>query len=274
MQRPPGERENVKRSLTPGSADLWLLDLDTVDSALLHSYGTLMSDDEHAQERRLRFPGGRERHRCTRALVRTVLSHYTGHDPRDWTFTTNASGKPDIAQPDGVMLRFNLSHSGRLVICAVAHRSEVGVDVEKARELPKAIELARRFFAPAEAALIESASPEHRSREFLRFWTFKESYVKARGVGLLVPLEGFFFTLPADAPPSIGFADAGSDDPEAWQFAELRYADSYQMALALRRGRTEPMNVRVRRTVPLRCEADPERLPENPLRRWQIAARP
>lgn len=270
----PGEHQNVKLPLTPESADLWLLDLDTVDSAVLDSYGALMSGDEHEQERRLRFPGGRERHRCTRALVRTVLSRYTGHDPREWTFTTNDYGKPDIAQPDGVTLSFNLSHSGRLVICAVTEQSEVGVDVEKVRELPKAVELARRFFAPREAAFVEGASPESRSREFLRFWTFKESYVKARGVGLLVPLEGFFFTLSTDAPPSIGFTDAGSDDPEAWQFAEFRYANSYQMALAVHRRRTEPLNVRVHRTVPLRYGTGPQQLPENPLRRWRIAARP
>jgi 4'-phosphopantetheinyl transferase len=254
--------------------DLWLLDLDTVDPHLIDRYGALMADDEHAQEQRLRFPGGRERHRCTRALARTVLSYYTGHDPREWVFKTNEYGKPDIARPAGVELRFNLSHSGRLILCAVTRESEVGVDVEKTRELPKAVELARRFFAPPEAAVVERVLPERRSREFLRFWTFKESYVKARGVGLLVPLEGFFFELPADAPPAIGFTDARSDDPKAWQFAELCYADSYQIALALRRAQAEPMNVCLRRTVPLVDDADLQQLPETPLRRWEIEGRP
>lgn len=260
MQPPPG----------PHDVDLWVLDLDTIAPTLLDQYGTLLSDNEHDQERRLRFPGGRERHRCTRALVRTVLSRYTGHDPRNWVFTANEYGKPAVARPTGVGLRFNLSHSGRLILCAVACESEVGVDVEQCRELPKAVELARRFFAPSEAAVVAGASLGNRSREFLRFWTFKESYVKARGVGLLVPLEGFFFALPADAPPSIAFADSQSDAPEAWQFAELRYAGSYQIALALRRGRTEPMNICVRPTAPLCHDAHPLWLRENPMRRWQI----
>ncbi len=260
--------------LGPNDVDLWLLDLDTIGPAALDRYGSLMSNDERAQEQRLRFPGGRERHRCTRALVRTVLSHYTGHDPRAWVFRTNEYGKPDVAQPAGVALQFNLSHSGRLILCAITRNAAVGVDVEQSRELPKAVELARRFFAPPEAATVENAPPERRSREFLRFWTFKESYVKARGVGLLVPLEGFFFTLPADLPPSIGFTDPENDDPDAWQLAELHYADSYQLALAVRRPRSEPMNVCVRRTVPLCHDETPQRLPETPLRRWQIGNQP
>jgi len=250
--------------------DLWVLDLDSIDPALVDRYRALMSADEREQEQRLRFPGGRERHCCTRALARTVLSHYTGVEPRDWVFATNAYGKPDVARPADVAPRFNLSHSGRLVVCAVTRDAEVGVDIEKWREVPKAVELARRFFAPPEASVVERAPSDRRSRDFLRFWTLKESYVKARGVGLLVPLEGFFFELPGQRPPSIGFANPANDDPEAWQFAEFRYADSYQVALAVRRPRIAPLNISIRRTVPLCGVPDPQRLPETPLRRWDL----
>ena len=263
----------METPLGPYDVDLWVLDLDSIDPALVDRYRGLMSADEREQERRLRFPGGPERHCCTRALARTVLSHYTGADPRDWVFTTNAYGKPGVARPAGMAPRFNLSHSGRLVVCAVTLDAAVGVDVEHWREVPKAVELARRFFARPEASVVERAPPARRSREFLRFWTLKESYVKARGVGLLVPLEGFFFHLPDGGPPSIGFINPASDDPEAWQFAEFRYADSYQLALAVRRPRSRPMNVSLRRTVPLCGVPDPQRLPDTPLRRWDVGNR-
>lgn len=263
----------MKPSLGPADVDLWVLDLDTIDPALLDGYRAMMSADERAQEERLRFPGGRERHCCTRALARTVLSHYTGVAPRDWVFRTGTYGKPDIAHPADVPLRFNLSHSGRLVVCAVTRGAEVGVDVERHRELPKAVELARRFFAPPEAAVVERTPADRRSRRFLRFWTFKESYVKARGVGLLVPLEGFYFKLEENAPPTIDFADPGSDRPAAWQFAEIRWADTYQLALALRRPHAGPMNLAIRRTVPLHSQPTLQRLPETPLRRWDVADR-
>lgn len=260
--------------LAPHDVDLWILDLDTIEPATFDRYPAIIPEVEYEQELRFRFPGGRQRHRCTRALARTVLSHYAGCDPLAWVFCFNNYGKPDIAEPAGLPLRFNLSHSGRLIVCAVTCNAEVGVDVERVRELPKAVELARRFFAPSEAAAVEAAPSEHRSREFLRYWTFKESYVKAQGAGLLVPLAKFFFTLPHDAPPAIDFADPASDAPESWQLAELHYGDTYQLALALRRPRSEPMRLHVRRTVPLQYTEDPRHLPENPLFRWELPDSP
>lgn len=264
----------MKPPLGQHDVDLWVLDLDCIEPELLDRYLSFMSDEERAQEQRLRFPGGRERYRCTRALARTVLSYYTRCDPREWVFGANAHGKPYVCHPRGIAPRFNLSHSGRMVLCAVTCDAEVGVDVEQARELPKAVELARRFFAPTEAAAVRNAPLEQRSRVFLRFWTFKESYVKARGVGLLVPLDGFFFRLQDDIPPSIDFADLRSDNPDHWQFAELRYGNSYQMALAVRRPRSEPLHIRVRRTEPLAHITDPQRLLDTPLRRWHIQDAP
>jgi len=250
--------------------DLWLLDLREVDQALLDRYGKLLADSEHVQERRLRFPGGRERYRSTRALVRTTLSHYTGHDPRVWEFQTNNHGKPAVARPSGVDLQFNLSHSGRWVLCAVTKAGEVGVDVEAVREVPKAMELARRFFSSAEAAALSNVPVEDRHLAFLRYWTLKESYVKACGVGLLMPLEEFWFDLPAEHPPAICFAESGSDDPAQWQFAELSRPGEYQAALGIHRAQDAPLRVSVRKVVPFRAAGDGIVLPENGLRRWQV----
>ncbi|MDZ7619073.1 MAG: 4'-phosphopantetheinyl transferase superfamily protein [Patescibacteria group bacterium] len=263
--------------MTPPAAndvDLWILDLDAVEPATFDRYPALLPPAECEQELRFRFAGGRQRYRCTRALARTVLSHYADCDPRDWIFRANNFGKPDIAEPAGLPLRFNLSHSGRLVVCAVASNAELGVDVERVRELPKAVELARRFFAPAEAAAVEAAPLEGRSREFLRYWTFKESYVKACGAGILVPLAKFCFALPHDAPPTIAFDDSESDRSESWQLAELRDGDAYQLALAVRRPRGEPLRIHVRRAVPLQETEEARHLPENPLFRWELPNSP
>ena len=256
--------------LDSNDVDLWILDLDTVERETLERYAAILPECELQQEQRFRFPGGRERYRCTRALARTVLSHYADCGPGEWVFTANNYGKPHIAEPAGLPLRFNLSHSGRLVVCAVTSGAEVGVDVERMRDLPKAVELARRFFAPSEAAAVEAAGCDCRSREFLRHWTFKESYVKARGEGLTVPLAGFFFSLSYDARPAIGFADPESDAPQRWQLAELRYGASYQLALAVRRLQSERLNLRVQRTVPLQWTEPACRLPDHPLYRWDL----
>jgi 4'-phosphopantetheinyl transferase len=72
-----------------------------------------------------------------RALVRSVLSDYTGHDPAAWTFCHNAHGKPAILQPAEVSLHFNVSHTSGLVICGVASAGELGVDVEHLKRAGK-----------------------------------------------------------------------------------------------------------------------------------------
>ena len=55
---------------------------------------------------------------------------------------------------------------------------------------------------------------------------------------------------------------------------DLRYGGTYQLALALRRPRIEPMRIRVRHTVPLQYDEAPRHLPENPLFRWELPDSP
>ncbi len=96
-------------------------------------------------------------------------------------------GKPYFsAYPD---FHFNLSHSGRKVLCAVADRP-VGCDVEKVSAAREA--LAKRFFSAEEvAALLALPDEEDRRVFFYRLWTLKESFIKAIGRGLSLPLDSF-----------------------------------------------------------------------------------
>ena len=65
----------------------------------------------------------------------------------------------------------------------MARDFEVGIDVENIGRSIN-LDLARRFFAPAEVAFLEQMPENQRQATFFLFWTLKEAYVKARGVGL------------------------------------------------------------------------------------------
>lgn len=93
------------------------------------------------------------------------------------------NGKPRLR---GGELFFSLSHSGPFVLCAVSDR-ELGADIQERKPFNE--RLARRFFAPDELARILSA-PD-RDRTFTEIWAQKESYIKALGLGLKLPLESF-----------------------------------------------------------------------------------
>ena len=136
--------------------------------------------------------------------------------PEAWRFSVTGHGKPILANsPSALVPRFNLAHTAGLVACAFSRDFEVGIDVEN-RQRTVNLDVARRFFAPAEVAYLEQAPEDRREDIFLLFWTLKEAYIKARGLGLSLPLEQFAFTL--GDPPQIAFAPAMRDDPSCWRF--------------------------------------------------------
>lgn len=104
--------------------------------------------------------------------------------PKEPEMAKTVLGKPYLAHYPGV--HFNLSHSGSWGACALSE-APVGVDVELVRPLRQNV--AGRFFTPTEQAfLARQSEPE---RAFFRLWTRKESFIKALGKGLTLPLNSF-----------------------------------------------------------------------------------
>ena len=125
--------------------------------------------------------------------------------PPAGAFAFGEQGKPYL--PDRPGVHFSLSHSGNWVLCALSE-AELGCDVEGPRRCDLA--LARRFFHPDETDRLFSLPQREQDAAFVRLWTLKESYVKAVGLGLSLPLdafrilpegEGFALTAPGDARP-------------------------------------------------------------------------
>lgn len=116
-------------------------------------------------------------------LLRRALADCAPEHPWPPEIRLGAQGKPDW---DVEGLHFNLSHSGELAACAIADRP-VGLDVQNACAYREA--LVQRFFCPGERAYL--AESENRDRAFGRIWVMKESYIKALGKGLALPLSSF-----------------------------------------------------------------------------------
>jgi 4'-phosphopantetheinyl transferase len=229
---------------------VWYVFSDRVtDPELLACYQDLMSPEEAKRHERFMQAKDRHQHLIARALVRTTLSRYAEAPPEAWTFTANRYGRPEIAGPIRTPLRFNLSHTRGLVVCALAWDREVGVDVENVTRPGDYVHLAQRFFAPSEAAHVASLPAERQRDVFFDYWTLKESYIKARGMGLALPLGDFAFRL--DEPVTITFSGSIVDDPASWTFRRSRLGDQHAIALAVRSG-TDEMNISVRETTPLK----------------------
>jgi 4'-phosphopantetheinyl transferase len=165
-----------------------------------------------------------------RALLRHALSQ---HAPGGrWRFAPDAYGCLALVGASIGAPRFNLSHAEGLVVCAVADMT-VGVDVEKADERRTDPGIWRHYFAPAEVAALTALPPEARTERFFTYWTLKEAYIKARGLGVSIPLHDFWFHVEEHgAPVSIAFAPELADDPGRWRFAQRRLDGDYLLAVA------------------------------------------
>src|SRR5689334_11223332 len=76
---------------------LWLAFYDEIEERLHSAYRELLNAAEKEQEKRFYFARDQRRYLITRALVRTVLSRYVSIAPKEWSFSTNAYGRPEIA---------------------------------------------------------------------------------------------------------------------------------------------------------------------------------
>jgi 4'-phosphopantetheinyl transferase len=100
-------------------------------------------------------------------------------------FDTTAAGKPFLARP-AQNLEFNLSHSGRHSLIAVAQGRPVGVDIEVRRPISDLFGVAVRVTTAREIKLLGQLPTGQIQASFFDLWTRKEALLKALGQGFLI----------------------------------------------------------------------------------------
>jgi 4'-phosphopantetheinyl transferase len=239
--------------------DIWCAFCDRIaDAVLLQQYTHLMTEAERSQEARFHFAEDRHRYRLTRALLRTTLSRYADIAPERWTFTANTYGRPSISNDSEAARRisFNLSHTRKLVVLAVTHDHELGIDTEDTATRSPPLEIADRFFAPDEVASLRALPAQQQLERFFQYWTLKESYIKARGMGLSLPLDQFAFHFPHPDRIRLQIQPQLQDDGERWRLWQWWVDERRQhmVALCAQRVEAQPPTILLQEVVPLASE--------------------
>jgi 4'-phosphopantetheinyl transferase len=168
------------------------------------------------------------------ALVRQALSQYADVAARDWSFETNRWGRPEIAGPARAQrFTFSLSHTRGLVACVIAAGVECGVDVESLNRPGDPLRIARRVLSARELADLERQPSETKQSRLLEYWTLKEAYLKARGVGMSVSMRDLSFRLDERGIRLVTVDPEAKSSPDAWSFTITRPTSSHTLALAL-----------------------------------------
>ncbi|MGD9367051.1 MAG: 4'-phosphopantetheinyl transferase superfamily protein [Desulfobacteraceae bacterium] len=247
-------KEKTAVQLKAYDIHLWVAFIEDIgDQGLVAAYESLMSDQERARYERYRFKKDRMLHLLARALVRTTLSRYADMEPQNWRFAANQYGRPEIESAPGLPpLRFNIAHTNGIVICGVALDRDVGVDVENHERVAKTGGISKRFFSALEYDDLTRLPEEQRSEKFFHYWALKESFIKAHGLGLSLPLGRFSFHLSDNSPLRISFDPRLEDNPEKWQFWLMKPTARHSMAVSLNKGIGPPTELTMRKVVPLR----------------------
>ena len=238
--------------LTSAVIHVWLTFYEAIsEERLLVTYRELLNVAEREEESRFYLARDRQRYLVTRALVRTVLSRYASVDPKDSVFSTNAWGRPRIVgtQATDSCLSFSVSHTQGLIVLGVAKGRCLGVDVENFATHNISIDIASRYLAPQEVAALREASHQQQYR-FFEYWTFKESYIKARGMGVSLPLDKFSFHFPDDHAVDLVIDPELGDDSSRWQLWQSRPTSEHVLAVCVEKISAQAPKLLVRETTP------------------------
>ena len=145
---------------------------------------SLLDDEERVRWRRFLSERARREFALCRAALRVSLSERLGCENHALSFGYGEHGKP-FSKVDGqcAKIGFNVSHSGRHGLIAIAAHDGIGVDVEE-RVAQRDLEgIGSLVYGPAERRLLAAAAGREKVHLFYRLWSMKEALIKAIGAG-------------------------------------------------------------------------------------------
>ncbi len=196
--------------------------------------------------------------------------------PSEWRFDYLDKGKPVLSKAFFArsQLVFNLSHSGDYMLLAIAQapQLELGVDIERLRQNTNIHAILNHYFTRQEREALLALPSAYQRQRFFDLWALKESYIKAKGLGLALSLKSFYFELSETERQALNFkgldarqarldqtarlflveedsqqTDLGNDPQQAqpaagWQSMLWQLGDEYRFALSL--SSAQPLDLR------------------------------
>ncbi|KAI9306719.1 hypothetical protein BJ944DRAFT_263097 [Cunninghamella echinulata] len=161
-----------------------------------------LPDQEHKEILRYKFEKDRRLALASRLLRRYYYATELNIPWETIQFSIQPGGKPTLAlhQKQGQWMDFNISHDGDWVIFGATEKNNmsIGVDVVSLKNetygtISDFIYSFHDQLTYEERKLLENIKQEdNKLIAFFQIWGLKESYIKAHGKGLSIPLNGFY----------------------------------------------------------------------------------
>lgn len=152
----------------------------------------MLNEEEQARWRGFRVDAPRREFAMCRGALRVILCQRLACPNEELTFDEGEHGKLSaVVRGQPASVSFNVSHSGRHGLIALADRGRLGVDVEPRSARRNLDVLIGEALTPAEQSRLAGAGPNRRRQLFFRLWTLKEALVKALGTGFQLHISEF-----------------------------------------------------------------------------------
>jgi len=195
-----------------------------------HRYKNLLDHAEQKKAAAMISEQQRIRFTEVRAKLRWVLAIHLRVDAKTLVFSQAEHGKPFL--PDYPDCHFNISHSGDFLAIAVTNSGEIGIDIEQLKQKSDFYPLVKRCFSEVEQAYWMGLPEAQKCKEFYRYWTRKEAFVKATGRGIALGLNQCVIS--TDDPSKMLNIPDGYGQEKNWRLYELDCPEGFSGAIAIR----------------------------------------
>lgn len=214
---------------------VWRFSLDQ-SPTIVNTFRRLLTPDEQMRADRFHFEKDRHNFIAARGCLRTIIAQYLKTLPHEVRFGYNDHGKPRLLNSGGAAdpLHFNVTHSAGIALYAFTRLGEIGIDIEHINPEIAGADIAQRFFSANEIACLQRLPKGMQSRAFFNCWTRKEAFIKAKGVGLSLPLDQFDVALTPSEPVAILRTEWDENEAALWSLKPIDANPAYAAAVALR----------------------------------------
>jgi 4'-phosphopantetheinyl transferase len=216
-------------SLLKGEVHLWTASL-VPSTEKIERLQSFLLPEENRKASYFKFVRKQHEYIITQAVLRILISAYLDIEPADVMLVASKKGKPFLINEPSLF--FNISNSHEICVYAFSRDAEVGIDIEKIRELPDIDQLIEKNLTSREKAYFLK-NTDHKLSLFFQFWTYKESYLKAIGEGMRLTPENLEFSLD-NGNIRLRSVTYGFEDTD-WQFIRFTREENYTGTLTYQR---------------------------------------
>jgi len=151
----------------------------SLNASLLPYANTVLSVDEQRRVDSYHHEHDRSRFIISRIALRMLLAKQIGIKAADITFDEGESKKPYVSNAISTPVCYNVSHSGDLIVIAIAS-TPVGIDIEHIKQGFDIAGIVTSCFSVVEQKYVAQSG----ILSFYTLWTRKEALLKATGNGI------------------------------------------------------------------------------------------